>query len=178
MPRKNFAVSAVCALVFNVLPVVFAEIPGGRIIGSLFFLLLTFAALTPSLAGFEPIVAWLQQRHVLSRPKAVLVATSACWLLGIGSVLSFNIWAAWRPLGMFPMFAGMTYFDVMDYLSANVLLPAGALCTSIFVGWRIDRMIVAEELGETMKKSRRACVWLLRYACPIATTAVLFGVLA
>ena len=56
------------------LPTAFAEMPGGRMIGTLFFLLLVLAALTPSLAGIEPIVAWLEQRHGLPREKAACAA--------------------------------------------------------------------------------------------------------
>lgn len=57
-------------LVFEVLPTLFAELPGGRVIGTSFFLLLIFAALTASLAGIEPLVAWLEQRRGFSRPMA------------------------------------------------------------------------------------------------------------
>ena len=69
-------------LVFEVLATVFAEMPGGRLVGTLFFMLLVFAALTPSIAGFEPLVAWLQQRRGLSRAWAV--ASRAVGGLGVG----------------------------------------------------------------------------------------------
>jgi NSS family neurotransmitter:Na+ symporter len=165
-------------LVFEVLPTLFAEMPGGRIIGTLFFLLLIFAALTPSLAGIEPLVAWLQQRRGFSRPKAAVIAGASGWILGIGSVLSFNLWADWRPLGAIPVFAQSTFFDVMDYVSSNVLLPIGALLTSIFVGWRASRAIVAEQLEETTPLGRRAIVWLLRYICPAALAIILVTAIA
>jgi neurotransmitter:Na+ symporter, NSS family len=159
-------------LVFDVLATVFAEMPGGRVFGTLFFLLLVFAALTPSLAGLEPLVAWLQQHRRLTRPRAVAVAIGMVWLLGIGSVLSFNAWSGWHPLGLIPAFADRTLFDVMDYVSSNVLLPIGAFLTSVLVGWRLSRAVVGEELAETTTFARRLCVWLLRYLCPIAIAAV------
>ena len=165
-------------LVFEVLPTLFAEMPGGRAIGTLFFLLLIFAALTPSLAGIEPLVAWLEQRRGLSRPMAAVIAAGASWMLGIGSVLSFNLWSGWRPLGAIPVFAHSTFFDVMDYVSSNVLLPIGALLISVFVGWRISRSIVAEQLGETTTFGRRLVVALLRYVCPAALAIILATVVA
>lgn len=165
-------------LVFDVLATVFAEMPGGRLIGSLFFLLLVFAALTPSLAGIEPLVAWLQQPRGLSRAQAAVAAVAACWLVGVGSVLSFNLWAGWRPLSAVPVFADMTFFSVMDYLSSNVLLPIGAFFTSLFVGWRLSRALVAEQLTETSPFGRRMAVWSLRYLCPVAIAAVFASTLA
>ena len=164
-------------LVFDVLATVFAEMPGGRLIGSLFFLLLVFAALTPSLAGIEPLVAWLQQRRGLGRTQAALVTVAACWIVGIGSVLSFNVWSAWHPLGAVPILANMTFFSVVDYVSSNVLLPIGAFLTSLFVGWRVSRTIVAEELAETSPFARRFAIWSLRYLCPVALAAVLASTL-
>ena len=165
-------------LVFEVLPTLFAEMPGGRLIGTLFFLLLIFAALTPSLAGIEPLVAWLEQRRGFSRPMAAVIACGASWLLGIGSVLSFNLWSGWRPLGAMPAFAHSTFFDVMDYVSSNVLLPIGALLVSVFVGWRVSRVIVAEQLEETTAFGRRCVVLLLRYVCPVALAVILVTALA
>jgi neurotransmitter:Na+ symporter, NSS family len=164
-------------LVFDVLATCFAEMPGGRLVGTLFFLLLVLAALTPSIAAFEPLVAWLQQHRRVSRARAVAVAAATAWVLGIGSVLSFNLWSAWRPLGGLSVFADSTFFDVMDTVSSNVLLPIGALLTSVLVGWRLSRALVDEELSETTLFARRLCVWLLRYACPLAIAAVLVSAL-
>lgn len=160
-------------LVFEVLPTLFAEMPGGRVIGTLFFLLLVFAALTPSLAGIEPLVAWLEQGRGFSRPLAASIACGASWLLGIGSVLSFSLWSDWRPLGGLPVFAQSTFFGVMDYASSNMLLPVGALLISVFVGWRVSGAIVAEQLQEATPLGRRAVVWLLRYVCPAALSIIL-----
>lgn len=165
-------------LVFDVLATVFSEMPGGRVFGTLFFVLLVFAALTPSLAGMEPVVAWLQQHRQLARGRAVAVTIGLAWVLGIGSVLSFNLWSGWHPLAFVPVFADKTFFDVLDYVSANILPPIGALLTSVFVGWRLSRAIVDEELAETTQFARRVCVWLLRYVCPVAITTMLISALA
>ena len=160
-------------LVFDVLPKAFAEMPAGRVIGSLFFLLLVFAALTPSIAALEPVIAHVLQRTRLRRGPAVLLSAGALWLLGIASVLSFNLLARWRPLGFLPGFAQATWFDVADYVSSNILLPLGAVLTSVLVGWRLKRAVISEELAETTPLARRVCVFLLRTLCPIAILVVL-----
>jgi len=134
-------------LVFKVLPVIFAEMPAGRVIGTLFFLLLILAALTPTIAGMEPLVAWLQQRGRLSRSVAVTAVAGATWLMGLGSVFSFNSWAHWYPLRVLPRFAGMTVFDILDPITSDVMLPAGALLTCVLMGWRLPKLL-ASELAE------------------------------
>jgi NSS family neurotransmitter:Na+ symporter len=160
-------------LVFNVLPIAFSEMPGGRVVGTLFFLLLVLAALTPSLAGIEPMVAWLAQRRGLSRSKSAFAAAAAVWALGIGSVLSFNAWAHWHPLSGMARMRNMTVFDVLDFASSNVMLPVGALLTCILVGWRLPRSLADIELPEETLGARRAVLFLLRYVCPLGIVAVL-----
>jgi NSS family neurotransmitter:Na+ symporter len=162
-------------LVFNVLPTAFAEMPGGRIVGTLFFLLLMLAALTPTLAGMEPIIAWLEQRCGIARSMSALVATAGIWVLGIGSVLSFNVWAHWHPFEGIVRLRGMTVFDAADFISSNVLLPVGALLTCAFIGWRLPRSIGDEELPEESVPTRRLILLLLRYVCPIAIVTVLLA---
>jgi NSS family neurotransmitter:Na+ symporter len=159
-------------LVFDVLATVFAEMPAGRLIGTLFFLLLIFAALTPSLACIEPLVSWLQQRKGMSRGRAALTAGAAAWLAGIASMLSFNRWSGVRPLGWIPGFANKNIFDTFDYVSSNLLLPLGALTTSIFIGWFASRTIVNDQLSETTPLWRTLTVVLLRYVCPLAIATV------
>jgi neurotransmitter:Na+ symporter, NSS family len=159
-------------LVFNVLPRVFAEMPGGRLIGSLFFFLLVLAALMPSIALLEPSVAWLAQSRKLSRARAAACVAAFAWLLGMGSVLSFNRLSGWYPLGTVPIFRHKTFFDVMDYTCSNLLMPSGAMLTSLFVGWRVSALLKERELRDVSPAVRAVCVSLLRYVCPIAIGAV------
>ena len=120
-------------------------------------------------------VAHVLQRTRLRRAPAVLLSAAAVWLVGIASVLSFSLWARWRPLGFLAGFAQSTWFDVADYVSSNILLPIGAVLTSVLVGWRLKRAVVAEELAESPPLVRRACVVLLRTVCPIAILLVLLA---
>ena len=164
------------ALVFDVLPRVFTEMPAGRLIGTLFFSLLVLAALTPSMACLEPPVAWLV-RQGLGRASAVWLAGVTSWLIGVGSILSFSLWSQWHPLGFIPLFAHKTFFDVLDYVCSNIALPVGALLTSVLVGWRLSSSFAVSQLAETTSFARRACVWLLRYVCPVALLAVFIATL-
>jgi neurotransmitter:Na+ symporter, NSS family len=163
-------------LVFDVLPTAFSFMPGGRWIGSVFFLLLIFAALTPTVAGIEPVVAWLQARGMRRGPAAAVSAFTA-WLAGIGSVLSFNVIAGWHPLAGIPIFAGKTFFEVVDFVSGNILLPLSALLTCVFVGWRLDKATFDAELAGTAALVAGGCRILLRYVCPAAISAVLVAAL-
>ena len=163
-------------MVFDVLPTAFALMPGGRWIGTVFFLLLIFAALTPTLAGIEPVVAWLQARG-MRRAQAAAASALAVWLAGIGSVLSVNVIAGWHPLEGIPIFAGKTMFEVVDFVSGNLMLPVGALLTCVFIGWRLDRATFAVELGGTPARVAGVCRILLRYVCPLAISAVLIAAL-
>ena len=128
-------------LVFNVLPIAFGEMPAGRLVGTLFFVLLLLSALTPTLAGLEPLVAWFQERRGISRARAAFTAAGILWILGLPSVLSFNIWAGWHPFAAIPRLKAMTVFDTLDFACSNLMLTVGALLTVY-----LNRMAIAESL--------------------------------
>jgi NSS family neurotransmitter:Na+ symporter len=161
------------ALVFDVLPTAFAVMPAGRLVGTVFFVLLVFAALTPTLGCFEPVVAWLVACG-LRRGRAAVVTAVSLGLAGVASVLSFNVLAAWRPLDRIPGLAGKTIFEEVDFISGNVLLPVGALITCLFTGWRLERTAFAAELAAPAT-AWKACRILLRYVCPVAIAVVLLA---
>lgn len=160
------------ALVFDVLPTVFAVMPGGRWVGTVFFVLLILAALTPMLACFEPLVGWLGARG-WSRPWAAAASAVAVWVVGLGSLLSFNVLANWHPLDAVPPLAGKTVFEILDFIAGNLLAPVGALLTCLLTGWRLDRATFASELRGTTPGVQRVCRVLLRYVAPLAIGAVL-----
>jgi NSS family neurotransmitter:Na+ symporter len=160
------------ALVFDVLPTMFAVMPAGRLIGTVFFVLLIFAALTPMLACFEPLVGWLGARG-WSRRRAAAASAVAVWAAGLGSLLSFNVLAEWHPLEAVPLFAGKTLFEVIDFVAGNLLAPAGALLTCLLTGWRLSRATFESELSATEPLVRRTCRVLLRYVAPLAIGAVM-----
>ena len=159
-------------LVFEVLPVAFAEMPGGRVIGTLFFALLILAAFTPSVGLLDPWIAWLVERGRMRRPIAASLCMGSCWLVGQGSVQSFGRWVDWHPLNSVPRLASLNFFGLMDFLSANLLMPISALLVSLFVGWRMNTLIPDEELSGLSAISRRLLIFALRYVCPLGIVAV------
>ncbi len=159
-------------LAFIVLPSIFVGMPGGAFVGTLFFVLLAFAALSSSIAGLDPAGAWLMERFGLKRAPAVTLVAVAAWLLGLATVLSFNHWSDLHPLAAIERFRTATLFDLTDFLTANILLPVGALLTCAFVGWRLAHDTVVADFGRH-PLVRALLLALLRYVCPLAIIAVL-----
>jgi len=159
-------------LAFIVMPSIFIGMPGGALVGTLFFVLLAFAALSSSIAGLEPAGAWLMERFGMRRVPAIALVAAIAWVLGLATVLSFNYWSDFHPLSAIERFRTATIFELTDTFASNVLLPVGALLTSLLVGWRLDRKEVEAAFGG-QDAMRATLVLLLKYACPIAIVAVL-----
>ena len=103
-------------LVFQVLPVAFAKMPGGRFFGTLFFALLVLAALTPSVGLLEVPVAWMSERARLGRTAAAFLTAGGTAGWGQGSVQSFNRLAHWHPLAAVPRLAHLNFFGLSDFM--------------------------------------------------------------
>jgi NSS family neurotransmitter:Na+ symporter len=134
-------------LIFVTLPVAFGQMPGGIIIGTLFFLLLFLAAYTTGIAMVEPVVSWLEEHRGAHRPTMTIACGAVAWLGGIVSVLSFSVLSDVHPLESFTLMQGKTFFDIIDFLVANVMLPVNALLIALFAGWCLDRATAGQELG-------------------------------
>jgi NSS family neurotransmitter:Na+ symporter len=151
-------------LVFVTLPIAFGKMPAGQIIGTLFFVMLVVAAWTSSISMLEAIVEWLQERG-LGRASASASVAGAAWLLGITTVLSLNEWKEFHPLGFIKRFDGKTLFDLYDFLTANIMLPLGALLMAVFAGWMMSRKDTEDELA--MGSGYGFWRILIRYVAPI-----------
>ena len=92
------------------------------------------------------------------------------------TVLSFNVWAEWFPLSFIPGFARSTWFDLIDHLTSNVLLPIGGFGIAIFVGWAVPRSMIGSELG-LGKAALGALYVLLRYVVPAGIASASVAVL-
>ena len=159
-------------LIFETLPIAFGEMPGGRLFGSLFFVLLTIAALTSTISGVEPIVSWAEEHHGWRRRPVSIFVGLAIWLVGLTSVFSFNIWNGFTPLDMFQAFHGKTLFDIFEYLTVNVMMPLNGLIIAVFVGWLMSRASIADELALADGKMLSALRLLLRIVAPAAIVAI------
>lgn len=155
-------------LIFQTLPIAFGHMPGGTFFGTLFFVLLVFAAWSSAISLIEPIVAWLVENHNMTRNKATAVAGIITWLLGIGTVLSFNTWSGEE----YQLF-GKTFFDLLDYLTANIMLPLGGLLIAIFAAWSMRKESVIGELAMDGRSAGfRLWYLLIRFITPVAVVIV------
>lgn len=151
-------------LIFVTLPLAFGNMTGGMILGLMFFLLLTFAALTSAISLLEPVVELMEERTPLSRVAATLVGGVAVWALGIAALMSFNVWSELS-------IAGLNIFDFLDTLTSKFLLPLTGLGAILFVAWRLDRDSVAAELNLS---GGQATLWHLvsRFVAPVGVILV------
>ena len=153
------------SLIFKTLPIAFGQMGSGVLFGTMFFLLIVFAAWTSAISLIEPMVAWLVENKSITRVRASVYMGLLTWGIGIGSVLSFNVWekATWS----FPWSStAMTFFDTLDYLTANIMLPLGGLFIAIFVAYLMTENKVHDELGTTPLLYK---IWrfVLRYISPL-----------
>ena len=111
-----------------------------KLLQALFFLLITFAAITSSVSLLEPTVEFLEERTSMNRMMATVVASTVIWLLGVAALLSFNLWSEFTIMGN-------GIFDALDKLTSKFLLPLTGLAGIIFVGWKMDQRTIQQELG-------------------------------
>ncbi|GAK33952.1 putative sodium-dependent transporter YhdH [alpha proteobacterium Q-1] len=155
-------------LVFITLPVAFAQMPGGIFVGGAFFLLLGIAALTSAISLLEPFVAWLEEHRGIHRKISAVGTGIAIFILGIGSVLSLNLWSDltfWRG----------TILDNLDFLTNNIIMPMGGLLIALFVGWRMRKISIRDELDSMSDGGFKIWLFMLRYVCPLALALIFLG---
>lgn len=162
-------------LIFVTLPIAFGQMPAGALFGALFFLLVLVSALTSSIAILEPMVSWAEEHAWLRRAPAAIVTGVAAWCVGLATVFSFNLWAGWFPLGRFERFRSSTVFDLIDYLTSNLLLPLGGLLIAVFVGWVLSSDTARDELGLGDSPAFRAWRFALRFVAPVGVGWVLLA---
>lgn len=157
-------------LVFVSLSYGFGQMPLGVVFGTIFFVLLSFAAWTSAISIAEPATAYLVETRGWKRRRAAWVVGLAAWVFGLGSVLSLNYW---EELQVF----GMTFMELVEYLSTSIMLPLGGLLMALFAGWVMPRSATSGELG--FKNQGWFQVWrfLVRYIVPIAIAVVFINAL-
>ncbi|MBX3272282.1 MAG: sodium-dependent transporter [Sandaracinaceae bacterium] len=170
-------------LVFVNMPTAFAQMPGGSVWATLFFVLLTFAALTSAVSLLEVVASYFIDELGWSRPRAVAVLGVAILLFGIPSALSggtelFGSGFSTAIAGALGQERGKNWFDGLDYLASNWMLPLGGLGLALFAGWRLDDVKRRAALSEGGTFGRivplyLGWLWLLRIVAPIAIVLVM-----
>lgn len=167
----NVDVNSGPSLIFITLPNIFNNLPGGRIWGSLFFVFMSFAALSTVLAVFEEITACTQDLFGWGRKKACIVNGILLFVLSLPCCLGFNLLSFIQPLG-----EGSTIMDLEDFLVSNIILPLGSLVMILFCttkkGWGWDNYIAEANTGKGLRL-RKFLRGYMTYVLP-AMVLVLF----
>lgn len=155
-------------LVFEVLPAIFVNMPGGAIWASLFFLLLFVATLTSTISLTEVVIAYLVEEAGMSRNKATIINAIGVIVMATLSSLSFG------SLSGFTI-CGLTFFNLLDFISSNILLPLGGLLICVYAGWLLDKKILKRQLTNSDSEPHlliKIVIFLLRYVAPLAILAI------
>jgi NSS family neurotransmitter:Na+ symporter len=157
-------------LIFKTLPIAFGHMEAGTLVGTAFFILLVFAAWTSAISLIEPAVAWLVENRGLNRLHASIWMGVITWLLGLGTIFSFNLWQD-KTWSIPFLFKDYSFFDTLDFITANIMLPMGGLFIAIFSAWLMREASSRDELktSEIIYTSWR---FLLRYVTPVAVIIV------
>lgn len=156
-------------LIFQTLPIAFGNMTAGWLVGTLFFIALVFAALSSSISLIEPAVAWLIEHKGLTRQQACIKSGLAAWLMGLITVFSFNVWSGFKIFNQ-------NLFELIDFITSNLMLPAGGLCIAVFAGWIMHQQHTENELA--LPDAQSYILWrvVVRYVCPCAVFLVFLHV--
>jgi NSS family neurotransmitter:Na+ symporter len=151
--------AAGAGLIFQTLPVAFAQMPGGHIFGVLFFVMLAVAGITSMVGLVECVNGWIEEKFGVPRHKSALMVVGSVAVLSVLSCLSYNV------LGDVQI-AGRNFNDTFDFFSNQVLLPLGGLLIAVFAGWAMRPDESREELEGVGAQTYRLWYFLIRYAVP------------
>ena len=176
MPGADITQAAGPNLIFVTLPNIFINMPLGRLWGALFFLFMSFAALSTIFAVFQNILSCVQEISGWGKKKACLICGIAILILSIPCVLGFNLWAGFEPLGQ-----GSGIMDLEDYIVSNILLPLGSLVVVIFCnhkfGWGFKSFQDEANQGKGLKVKNWMRIYFA-YILPFIISAILiYGVI-
>ena len=153
-------------LLFVTVPLAFGQLPLGAVFGTVFFVLVSFAAITSAISLTEPALAFTVEEYNAKRSRVAVSLGVICWVIGVGTVLSFNAWADFHVVGE------LTIFDFLDYVTQKIMLPLGGLFIAVFVGWVLPKTVVGAQLG--LGDGVAGVVWsvLIRVLAPLGVLAV------
>ena len=147
-------------LMFVTLPKIFATIPGGTVLGAVFFLMVLLAALTSAISLMETIVAVIIDKVKIGRKACCLLVLLGAFLLGLPSTLGYSVWKGVLPLGM-------SLLDFFDFISNSVIMPIVALMTCLFIGYFLSPRSMIEEVEVSGPfRAKRLFAVMIRYVAP------------
>lgn len=163
-------------LIFVTLPVAFGRMPYGQLFGTALFLTLSFAAITATTVILETLVSVVTEFARLPRRTVTYGLAALIWLAGIVTVLSFNRWSGVRPLEYVGISSSKNPFELIDYLTSNLMMPAGGLMVALIAGWALSSEATRRELG--MRNGPAFHLWrsLVRYVVPLAILVICLSI--
>jgi NSS family neurotransmitter:Na+ symporter len=175
----DFEVTKSSTILFTTLPVVFFKLPGGHVISGLFYLLVSFAALSSTISLLEVVASYAIDELGWQRRRAVLTMGVAILAFGVLSAISLGgspILSTLNPIGRRST-AGV--FGSLDYLASNWMLPVGGLVIALFTGWVLTRDETRHELeqGHGAMASYPWWLFVIRFAAPAAVAAIIVSVI-
>ena len=173
--KFNLQPSSGSGLIFITLPPAFGDMVGGMVFSLILFLLLTFAAVTTSIANIEPIVSWAEEHKGIHRKTSAFAVAFVTWILSMATVLSFSHWKTFYPLDSIEYFANMTVYNLLDFITSNVMLPLGGLLIAVFVGWFVNKESIRNEIKFKNKWVFELWYSITRYVVPVAIGAMLLS---
>jgi NSS family neurotransmitter:Na+ symporter len=156
--------SAGPGLIFMSLPLAFQQMPFGTLFGVLFFAMVSIAALTSAISMIEATVAYLNEKHGISRLKAAMGAGAVLLIISLLAMLSFNLLAGWTP-------GGQNFFDWLDYLTSRWMMPLGGIFLVLLAGYALRGEIMRDELN-LPPLGYALWLFMVRYVCPVLITMV------
>lgn len=154
-------------LMFVTMPKVFELMPGGNIIGFIFFLLVFFAALTSAISLMETIVSIISDKFGWSRRIICVGVMVISFAMAIPSTLGNGIWSGFKPLGM-------SILDFFDFISNNIMMPIVALLTAILVGFITKPKYVSDEVESSGKfKAKTMFNIVIKFVVPVCMVVIL-----
>ena len=154
-------------LVFISLLSIFSEMGlVGNFIGPTFFTLLSIAALSSAISLLEPSVAYFEENKIVSRLTAAVILGLIIWVVGIGSVFSFNIWKDINFIG------NKTFMDSIIFLTFDILMPLGGMLVAIFAGWFFNSKLAMDELSGAHLNIFKTWRFFIRFVSPTLVAAV------
>ena len=155
------------SLMFVTLPKVFLNMPAGRFIGFIFFLLVFFAALTSSISLMETIVSIFCDKLKINRKLCCGLVFLGSLIIGLLSCFGYSIWSEVKIIGM-------QFLDFFDFTSNSVLMPIVAFFTCIFIGYVIKPKAISDEVELTSKfKNKKLFTFVIKYLAPIMIVLIL-----
>lgn len=171
-------------LIFEVLPLAFGNMAGGTLIGTLFFVLLFFAALSSAISLIEPTIAWLIESKGLRRIEASVWTGTVIWFIGLATIFSMTgttlqdilqtllSWIGFGDVELKQSFFNYNLFQIIDFFTASIMLPLGGLFIAVFAGWIMDQDSTESEFSFRNRYIYSAWHIMIRYVTPLLVAMV------